>query len=242
MPSPREITIVRHAQSAGNLAAEKAHAAGAQLIDIAPRDADVPLSDLGRRQAQALGEWLTDQQACDVAYVSPYRRARETLEIGLRAAQWSPPVFHDERIREKELGILDRLTRLGVQARFPDQYELRVRVGKFYYRPPGGESWADVVLRQRSFFESLMHAHDEARVLIVTHQVVVLGFRYIIESLTEEQLLTIDAQADVANCSVTRYSRRNDGKYKLETYNETAPLEEAGEHITSAPDSPVGPR
>jgi probable phosphoglycerate mutase len=47
----------------------------------------------------------------------------------------------DERLREKEFGILDRLTRAGIEEQFPDQAEFRRLLGKFYHRPPGGESW-----------------------------------------------------------------------------------------------------
>ena len=78
-------------------------------------------------------------------------------------------------------------------------------LGKFYYRPPGGESWTDVILRLRSLVDSLTREHAGRRVAIVSHQVIVLCFRYLFERLNEQQLLAIDAQGDVANCSVTTY-------------------------------------
>jgi 2,3-bisphosphoglycerate-dependent phosphoglycerate mutase len=51
--------------------------------------ADPPLSELGRRQARALAEWLADEKI-DVIHVSPMRRARQTAEpveaaLGLEA-------------------------------------------------------------------------------------------------------------------------------------------------------------
>jgi len=55
---PQTIWIVRHGQSAGNVARDAAEAAGLPLIDIMTRDVDTPLSDLGREQAQALGRWF----------------------------------------------------------------------------------------------------------------------------------------------------------------------------------------
>ncbi len=64
-------------------------------------------------------------------------------------------VLTDERLRDRELGILDRLTRLGVKTRYPDEAERRLWLGKLYYRPPGGESWADVALRLRSILDEL---------------------------------------------------------------------------------------
>ena len=55
---PERLWIVRHGESAGNVARNVAHAAGLPEIDIAGRDADVPLSPLGERQSRALGRWF----------------------------------------------------------------------------------------------------------------------------------------------------------------------------------------
>jgi broad specificity phosphatase PhoE len=154
----------------------------------------------------------------------------------------------DERLREKEFGMLDRLTRLGIEERFPEQAALRFRLGKFYYRPPGGESWCDVILRLRSAFDtvSLHHSGPDTRVLIVAHQVIVLCARYLLEGMTEGQILAIDRAGDVANCGVTAYSMEHDrgenGELRLQTYNFVAPLEAAGAPVTTKPDPPVASR
>ena len=50
-----ELVLVRHGESMGNSAAEAAHAAAADVIEVGHRDADVPLSGVGVEQAQALG-------------------------------------------------------------------------------------------------------------------------------------------------------------------------------------------
>jgi broad specificity phosphatase PhoE len=55
---PQEIWLVRHGQSAGNVARDAAEAAAGLRVDIAERDVDVPLSELGMRQSQALGAWF----------------------------------------------------------------------------------------------------------------------------------------------------------------------------------------
>ena len=55
---PQILWVVRHGQSAGNVARDAAEANGLQVIDIATRDIDVPLSELGRRQSQSLGHWF----------------------------------------------------------------------------------------------------------------------------------------------------------------------------------------
>ena len=52
---PSRLWLVRHGESAGNVARDAAHAIGSENIDIKARDVDVPLSELGERQAAVLG-------------------------------------------------------------------------------------------------------------------------------------------------------------------------------------------
>jgi 2,3-bisphosphoglycerate-dependent phosphoglycerate mutase len=222
------------------------------LIAIPMRDVDVPLSNLGVRQAEALGRWFLAQPATEqpsLIFTSPYRRAIETAAHLAAVTRLGPVLsvpFLDERLREKELGILNRLTRERVPARQPDQAALRAELGKFYYRPPSGESWCDVILRLRSFIDELQLQHAGARVLVVAHQVVVLCFRYLLERMTEGQILEIDRQADVANCSLTAYESSSEGSdvggMELRFYNFVAPIEAAGEPVTAEPDAPVATR
>lgn len=134
-------------------------------------------------------------------------------------------------------------TRLGELYR--EQAEMRRRLGKFYHRPPSGESWCDVILRLRSALDTFSLHHGGKRVLIVAHQVVVLCLRYLIEEMTEAEILAI-AVGDVANCSVTEYAFRPDegttGKLALVRYNFVAPVAEAGAPVTSDPDANVAAR
>ena len=244
---PDRLWIVRHGESAGNVARDEAYAAGLPMIAIDVRDVDVPLSELGEQQARALGRWFAElphDERPTVVLVSPYLRARRTAEL-IREGGGLCPEAHefvvDERLREKEFGILDRLTRVGIEQRHPDQAELRTLLGKFYHRPPGGESWCDVILRLRSALDTIsLHYANGERVLIVCHQVIVLCLRYLLECMTEEQILAIDRQAEVANCSVTAYdfdpAAGKQGKLHLTAFNFVAPLEAEGAPVTSAPD------
>jgi broad specificity phosphatase PhoE len=78
---------VRHGQSAGNVARDAATAANELLIDIAERDVDVPLSELGKRQADALAQWfaaLPPGKQPNVVLYSPYLRARATAQAVLQ--------------------------------------------------------------------------------------------------------------------------------------------------------------
>ncbi|MFP5405535.1 MAG: histidine phosphatase family protein [Gammaproteobacteria bacterium] len=249
---PQTLWVVRHGQSAGNVSRDEAEAAGLPVIEIATRDVDTPLSELGERQAQALGWWfgqMPPERQPDVVLTSPYVRARETARLLLEAAGMSAgevTLVSDERLREKEFGILDRLTRHGIARNFPALAEQRSHVGKFYHRPPGGESWCDVILRLRSLLEMITREYRGRRVLVVGHQVIVNCMRYLLERLDEAQILAIDRQADVPNCGVTSYEfdpqHGRNGKLIVQLVNFLAPLQEAGTRVTAESDLPVAPK
>ena len=249
---PRTLWLVRHGQSAGNVARDAAEAGGHAVIELAWRDIDVPLSELGVRQSQALGSWfakLPSQEQPEVILCSPYERAQQTARLVAECARMSATVTQlriDERLREKEFGILDRLTKLGIQRKHPELHEQRAHVGKFYFRPPGGESWCDVILRLRSLLEMITREYGDRRVLVVAHQVIVNCMRYLLEQLDEGQILAVDKKGDVPNCAITSYRadrRKNeDAVLQLDLVNFLAPLREATTPVTRAPDRPAAPK
>ncbi|HTD60400.1 MAG TPA: histidine phosphatase family protein [Gemmatimonadaceae bacterium] len=206
---PTVLWIVRHGESAGNIAREAALAARRLSTGIDIRDVDVPLSPRGEQQAAALGHWFRVQPPDGqptMLLTSPYERAHRTATILVSAAGFDHvPIWIDERLREKEFGVLDGLTGDGIVARQPEQATLRRFLGKFYHRPPGGESWTDVILRLRTLIDTISHEYPGERLLIVAHSVVVLCFRYILEHMTESELLALDVGEEVANGSLTTY-------------------------------------
>src|SRR5213595_825962 len=195
---PQILWVIRHGQSAGNVARDAAEFAGLHVIDIAERDIDTPLSELGERQAVALGRWfarLPREEQPEVLLCSPYVRARQTAKLLMAASGLDRSGLRlriDERLREKEFGVIDRLTKHGIRQKYPELSAQRAHVGKFYFRPPGGESWCDVILRLRSLVEMVTREHGGQRVLIVGHQVIVNCMRYLVECLDEAQILAID--------------------------------------------------
>lgn len=247
---PERLWLVRHGQSAGNVARDEAMAGNRDQILIEQRDVDVPLSALGEEQARALGRWfsrLPAHERPNALLCSPYARARATAELFREAGgcDRSEIICGDERLREKEFGILDGLTSAGIRHLQPDQAEIRQRLGKFYHRPPGGESWCDVILRLRSLMDTISLHYAGRRVMIVAHQVVVLCLRYIIENMDEPSILSIDREGDVANCAITEYclaSGERSSNLELIRYNVTVPLEQEGGAVTQEPDRPAGTR
>jgi broad specificity phosphatase PhoE len=222
------------------VARDRAEADGLARIALESRDVDVPLSKRGREQADALGERLR-QFRPDSVWVSPYLRARQTACVALETAGLDVPLVVDERLREREFGVLDGLTHKGIVELWPDEAERRRAVGKFYHRPPGGESWTDALLRVRSVIADLRTDCVDQRVVVVAHQVVVLLFRYVLECMTEDQVLAVDRQGDVGNCSLTTFVKEGDS-LRLDGYNDVRHLARADAPVTAEPDVAHAPR
>lgn len=242
-----KLYIVRHGQSAGNVLRDHAEAAGDELIALNNRDADTPLSPLGHAQARALGEWLAslpDDERPDTILSSPFVRAHQTAAVLAEAlALGESAIEVDERLREKEFGILDRYTRKGIETKYPELAAQRGMVGKFYFRPPGGESWCDVILRLRSVVDGIRLTRPDCRVVVVGHQVIVNCFRYLLEGMREADILAIDREGDFPNCGYAEYDvmkdpavtfRLRQGRVVPPTVRDVA--------VTAESDIPVGPR
>ena len=232
------IGLIRHGESTGNVAREVAESAGHDVVDIPERDADVPLSARGEQQGRALGRWfaaLPEEQRPDLVVCSPYRRAIDTARLTVSG---HPRARVDERLRDRELGVLDLMTSHGVATRHPDERARERRLGKFYYRPPGGESWADVALRLRSLLRDL----DGRRVLLFGHELQAYLLRYLLECLPEPDLAAFARNTVVPNASLSSW-RREDGLWVLEREFETEHLLAEGveptaseDHATRAPE------
>jgi probable phosphoglycerate mutase len=124
---------------------------------------DLPLSEEGRQQAHLLNEALASS-SFDRIYCSDLIRSLETARI--ISAQ-------EERIeivpglREIDLGVWDGEEVEEIRKAYPEEWEKR-ESDVIHYRPPGGESFADLARRLLPMFEQIV-AREEARVLIVGH-------------------------------------------------------------------------
>jgi broad specificity phosphatase PhoE len=219
---PDRLVIVRHGESERNVAKELAKEKAHSTFGSGLRDADEHLTARGCQQAHETGLYLASATTFDVAFSSPYVRTVETTDEILKAYRVSPPRIADERLREIEFGILDGLTAAGIDTEHPKEAARRKREGKYYYRPPGGESRPDVALRVHSFLGTLTRDFRRKSVLVVCHSVVVLMFRRLLARWGEADYLKVDQENDVLNCGITCYSYDNEsGKIVLEYYNQT---------------------
>jgi broad specificity phosphatase PhoE len=243
-PFPSELLLLRHGESQGNVADREAAHTGAQRLALDLRDADVPLTPLGRSQAAAVGRWvaaLPEGERPTRILTSPYRRAVETLQGVLTVSGLDVPVNSDERLRERDLGLFDGLTWRGIRELHPDEAERRGRLGKMWYRPPGGESWADVALRVRSLVATTLPHLAGERLLVVSHQAVIMAFRIVLEGLDAETALRIDHDNPQPNCAVTRYTATTVGTSGclLTHYADASAVDLSSAPVTEEPDADV---
>jgi 2,3-bisphosphoglycerate-dependent phosphoglycerate mutase len=222
---PVELIAVRHGESLTNAAFPAADAAGLEDGGVSGSDAEVPLTELGQIQSRELGTWLASRTPRpDVVLSSPYRRARQTTDIALDGLRQltgrAPDVRVDERLRDRELGILEMRTQAAIRRHFPHEVARRQLVGEFLYRPPGGESFADVALRLRLLLRDISDDFAGRRVLIIAHDAIVLLLRYVIEGIALADVLAL---GPVFNCSVTRWSG-GEAAPRLVEYNATSHL------------------
>jgi broad specificity phosphatase PhoE len=150
MPAP-VIYYIRHGETSWNSAGRLQ---GTQ---------DIPLNDLGRRQAAHAGNVLADLFAREgrdkstLPFVaSPLGRARTTMEL-VRSALKLPPEKYalDDRLREIGYGVWEGSTLAEMQAQDPELFAKR-QTEKWTMSPPGGETYASVQLRMRDWYDSLL--------------------------------------------------------------------------------------
>ncbi|MBY8882098.1 histidine phosphatase family protein [Streptomyces sp. PLK6-54] len=207
--SLRRVTAVRHGQSSANVVFARAVRTGDTAEAVPePCDAVVPLSPLGVAQARAAGQWLGDLYGVDrptVVVCSPYMRAVQTWEVMAGAAGKLGVVpaeaLLDERLRDREMGVLELMTPPAMRAHAPEEAERRERVGEWFYRPPGGESMADVLLRVRDFLNEVSVNAPGEHLLIVAHDAVVLAVRQILAGIGAP----VPGLLPIPNASVSRW-------------------------------------
>ncbi len=146
-----DFVFLRHGESVGN-AEERFQG-----------QSDYPLTDAGRRQAEALAErWVRDGMWFDVVISSPLARARETATIianALKARLELDPIW-----MERNAGEIAGLTREETLEKFPEA-ELRTPYDAF---GDSGEGDWELFLRAGTAVHHLLR-RPPGQYLIVTH-------------------------------------------------------------------------
>lgn len=127
--------------------------------------ADIPLNSVGLEQARAMADKLATENIVAI-YSSSLQRARQTAQA--LADRVGLPVHTDPRLQEVSLGKWEGQLFTDIHQRFPELIAER-RANPIYFRPPDGETVAEVVERAVAAVNEIASAHPEGPVVIVSH-------------------------------------------------------------------------
>jgi|RhiMetdeSRZDD1v2_1073273.scaffolds.fasta_scaffold364010_3 broad specificity phosphatase PhoE len=125
---------------------------------------NVPLSSVGRQQAERIAQRLAGQKI-DAVYASDLERAWETAAI--IAAKHNLAVASEPRLRELKFGVLEGLTFDEAQIQYPEMITAWL---KDFNQPPQGAESVDLFnARIIALLDDLKQKHDEQTLLLVGH-------------------------------------------------------------------------
>lgn len=217
MALPIDIVLVRHGQSEGNAIRRLSEAGDHSAFTDALKNkhsASLRLTELGRRQASLAGAFLREEffknsEGFGRYIVSEYARAMETAALlQLPNARW----FCDFYLVERDWGELDICSEEEREKKFGASLHLR-KVEPFFWRPPGGETFAELCLRIDRVLYTLHRECSEKRVLIVCHGEVMWAFMLRIERMSQtrfRELYSSRKNGDrIFTCQIIHYTRRD---------------------------------
>lgn len=152
---PTRILAIRHGETAWNVDTRlQGHL-------------DIPLNDMGLRQAQHLAQALVQREAIDAIYTSDLSRAHTTALAIAQAVGRSVRVHAG--LRERHFGAFQGRTFAQIETELPEQaWHWRKRTPE-WTPPGGGESL--IVLRDRVIktVDALAAAHAGQHMVLVAH-------------------------------------------------------------------------
>lgn len=212
MTMPIDLLFVRHGHSEANEAMGKAKKGDDSLLT--PDFRETPghrwrLTTKGCEQASVAGEWIRSNltDSFDRYYASPFVRTMETAALlALPNAEWRL----DQRLRERDWGEINSVSPPEHLTKYP-QNALIKKIDALYWRPPAGESIADVRLRVRNFFDTMHRECESQRVVVVTHGEFMSAARAALEYLSDEDWVKGDDDPTwrIENTHIFHYSRRD---------------------------------
>ncbi|GAA3432394.1 histidine phosphatase family protein [Kutzneria kofuensis] len=198
------IILVRHGESLGNVD---------ELAYCRIPDHALPLTPHGEQQVADTAPEIRALLAPGpvAAYVSPYLRTRQTLEL-LGVRDLTERMIAEPRLREQDWGNLQDPVEQEVQKR------LRHEFGHFFYRLPHGESGADVDDRVASFLAELelrmlQQASHPTTVLVVSHG---LAMRLLCRRLFSWSIELFESLSNPGHCEYRVLERAADGEWTID--------------------------
>jgi phosphoserine phosphatase len=178
--------------------------------------ADVNLDEVGIKQAELLGKYLSNWEL-EVIYSSPVKRALDTANI---VARYQKVVVRiAQGLIDFDFGEWQSLPEQEVSRLYPDL------LNEWHNNPdkvkmPGGESLEDVRKRAVEVVNGILSRH-EGNVLLVSHRVVIKVLICYLLGLDNSHFWNISQ--DVCGITIFNYA---DGRFVLTRHNDTSHLRE----------------
>ena len=212
MGMPLDLYVIRHGESEANVIVEAGQQGDDSLYtqdNVTVPDRSWRLTATGRKQADCIGRWLVSQQPLFDRYlVSPYVRTRETAAtMALPKARWE----ETRVLRERSWGEISTVTQQYFRDNYPRNWMFK-RTDPLYWRPPAGESIADVAEdRVHNLLTSLNRRSEAESVVAVSHGDFMLSLMLTLEDISDEEFLrrTEAPEWRITNCTCFHYSRRD---------------------------------
>ena len=188
---------------------------------------DIPLSELGREQANRLAERLAAEKLPAI-YASPLQRARETANIIGRLTRTR--VVIEPGLAEIDHGRWEGLTTPQVIQEFPADHA-RWRAQPHTVVMPQGESLGDVMRRADASLNRILAEQDRGKIAICSHDAVIrvlllktlgLSFEHFWEWSLENASLNIVEQSRDGGHPSWREVRLNDTAHLEGIYSDCA--------------------
>ncbi len=133
---------------------------------------DVPLTELGLRQAKVTADYVASKYKIDAIYSSDLQRAMSTA-IPLSQAL-GLPVICEPKLREIYGGLWENLYMPEIEETYCDDYQIyKSTIG--LARCTGGESFAELQKRALDGIEKIVNENKDKTVFVSTHGGVLLA-------------------------------------------------------------------
>jgi broad specificity phosphatase PhoE len=176
--------------------------------------ADVNLDEVGIKQAELLGKYLSNWEL-EAIYSSPVKRALDTANIVARYQKVAVRIA--EGLIDFDFGEWQSLPEQEVKRRYP------AILNEWHNNPdkvkmPGGESLEDVRMRAVEVVSDVLSKH-QGNVLLVSHRVVIKVLICYLLGLDNSHFRNISQ--DVGGITIFNYA---DGRFVLTRHNDTSHL------------------
>ena len=209
-----EFVVVRHGETDAN------------LNGILQGQSDVPLNELGLRQAEAVAERLQHEHF-DHIFSSDLSRAMVTAQTIARFH--SLPVVGLRALREWNLGVLQGGRWADLAEKYPE-VDRAFREGSTEVKVPGGESISDLHQRVADCLDELADRYEGKRLLLISHGGAIKQmFRHVVcMDIGEFSRMPLTGNTGVGSF------RRIEGKWQLVSWNDMSHLRglEKSESVT----------